>query len=106
MVLRVIGSEVGQSRLGGDLIALKMSEALFAQTIRAHLETVSPTDTALAAFADPNLSRALTAFHQEPAKAWSVESLTVFSAKMGTTPMQDLTTWRMQIACRDWQRRV
>ena len=109
--LRVIGSEVGQSRIGGDLIALKMSEALFAQAIRAHLETVSPADSALAGFADPNLSRALTAFHQEPAKAWSVESLArvagmsrtafaqVFSAKMGTTPMQYLTTWRMQIAC-------
>ena len=109
--LRVIGAEAGQSRMGGDLIALKMSEALFAQAIRVHLETLSPDDSALAGFADPQLSRALTAFHRAPADPWSVEDLAresgmsrtafaqTFAAKMGVTPMQYLTTWRMQIAC-------
>ena len=36
--LKVIGAEAGGARLGGDLIALKMSEAIFAQAIRAHIE--------------------------------------------------------------------
>lgn len=109
--LRVIGAEAGKDRLGGDLIALKMSEALFAQAIRVHLESLSPDDSSLAGFADPQLSRALSAFHKAPAQSWTVEQLAriagmsrtgfaqSFSAKMGVTPMQYLTTWRMQIAC-------
>ncbi len=109
--LRMIGSEINGARIGGDLIAMKMSEVLFAQAIRAHLERQCPSDTALAGFADPRVSRALTAFHQSPAQEWSVESLArqagmsrtafaqLFAEKIGTTPMQYLTDWRMQIAC-------
>lgn len=109
--LRMIGSEINGARIGGDLIALKLSEVLFAQAIRAHLEHQSPSDTALAGFADSRISRALTAFHHSPAQEWSVESLAreagmsrtafaqLFAEKMGTTPMQYLTDWRMQIAC-------
>ena len=109
--LRMIGSEVSGARIGGDLIAMKLSEVLFAQAIRAHLEHQSPSDSALAGFADQRISRALTAFHQAPAQEWSVESLAreagmsrtafaqLFAEKMGTTPMQYLTDWRMQIAC-------
>ncbi len=109
--LRMIGSEVGSTRIGGDLIALKLSEVLFAQAIRAYLERQSPDATALAGFADTRISRALTAFHQSPAQDWSVATLAreagmsrtafalLFSDKMGTTPMQYLTDWRMQIAC-------
>ncbi|MGP1395677.1 MAG: AraC family transcriptional regulator [Inquilinaceae bacterium] len=108
--LRVIGAEAGGVRLGGDLIALKMSEAIFAQAIRAHIEREGPDGSALSGFADPHLSRALTAFHRAPATVWSVESLAreaglsrtgfaqTFSRKMGVTPMQYLTAWRMQIA--------
>ena len=108
--LRVIGNEAGVARLGGDLIALKMSEAIFAQAIRAHIEKQASDDTALSGFADPHLSRALTAFHKDPARNWSVGSLArtsglsrtgfaqLFARKMTVTPMQYLTSWRMQIA--------
>ena len=109
--LRMIGSEVSGARIGGDLIALKLSEVLFAQAIRAYLEHQSPSNAALAGFADQRVSRALTAFHRAPAQEWSVETLAreagmsrtafaqLFAEKMGTTPMQYLTNWRMQIAC-------
>ncbi len=109
--LRMIGSEMGGARIGGDLIALKLSEVLFAQAIRAYLEHQSPDEASLAGFADQRISRALTAFHQSPAQDWSVARLAreaamsrtafaqLFAEKMGTTPMQYLTDWRMQIAC-------
>ncbi len=109
--LRMIESEVAGARIGGDLIALKLSEVLFAQAIRAYLEHQSPTDAALSGFADPRISRALGAFHRDPAREWSVASLAreagmsrttfaqLFTQKMGATPMQYLTDWRMQIAC-------
>lgn len=108
--LRVIGAEAGGARLGGDLIALKMSEAIFAQAIRAHIEQTSGTGSGVAGFADPHLSRALAAFHRQPASDWSVEKLAReaalsrtgfaerFAARIGVTPMAYVTAWRMQIA--------
>lgn len=108
--LRVIGAEAGGARLGGDLIALKMSEAIFAQAIRAHIEQTSADENGVAGFADPQLSRALSAFHRAPAAEWSVERLAReaalsrtgfaerFAARLGVTPMAYVTAWRMQIA--------
>lgn len=111
--LRLIGDEVGRNRAGGDLIALKMSEVIFTQALRTFLEREGDKHIGLSGFADPQISRALSAFHGEPAKDWSVEGLAreaglsrtgfavQFANKMGITPMQYLTSWRMQIACQD-----
>jgi len=108
--LRVIGAEAGGARLGGDLIALKMSEAIFAQAIRAHIEQRRDGESRIAGFADPHLSRALAAFHRAPAAEWTVAALAResglsrtgfaerFAARLGVTPMSYVTTWRMQIA--------
>lgn len=107
--LKVIGAEAGGARLGGDLIAQKMSEAIFAQAIRAHIEQAAE-GTDLAGFADPHLSRALMAFHRDPAAGWSVATLARaaalsrtgfaerFAQQLGVTPMAYVTSWRMQIA--------
>lgn len=106
--LRVIGAEAGGARLGGDLIALKMSEAIFAQALRTFIE--STESEALAGFADPHLCRALAAFHRAPSRHWTVAELAreaglsrtafsqTFAAKLGLTPMHYATSWRMQIA--------
>ena len=108
--LRVIGAEAGSAKLGADLIALKMSEAIFAQAVRRFIEAEANENGALSGFADAHLARALTAFHQDPVLHWTVESLsreaalsrtnfaTRFSEKLGITPMQYVTSWRMQIA--------
>lgn len=108
--LRVIGDEAGGQRLGGDLIALKMSEAIFAQAIRSFIESSDAAECGLGAFSDPNLQRALDAFHKTPDKAWTVETLAqaagmsrtgfavLFQKKMTMTPMQYVTNWRIEIA--------
>jgi AraC-like DNA-binding protein len=108
--LRVIGAEAGGLRLGGDLIALKMSEAIFAQALRTFIESADEGEAVLAGFADPQLSRALAAFHRNPADAWTVAALAreagmsrtafaqAFAAKMALSPMSYVTRWRMQIA--------
>jgi AraC family transcriptional activator of mtrCDE len=108
--LRVIGAEAGGARLGGDLIALKMLEAIFAQAIRAYIEQARETDRGAVGFADPRIARALTAFHRSPASDWTVASLAReaglsrtgfaerFTTLLGVTPMGYVTTWRMQIA--------
>ncbi len=66
----------------------------------------------LAGLADPRLSRALAAMHDEPRRAWSLEDLadaagisrtrfaTRFRAVVGRTPIDYLTRWRMATARR------
>jgi AraC-like DNA-binding protein len=114
--LRVIGEEAGGQKMGGDLIALKMSEAILAQAIRSYLESGDALDVALGAFSDKNLSRAIDAFHKAPAERWTVESLATasgmsrtgfavqFQKLMQMSPMEYVTTWRMEIAKKVLQR--
>ncbi|MEM8795138.1 MAG: AraC family transcriptional regulator [Pseudomonadota bacterium] len=108
--LRLIGDEAGGRKIGGDLIALKMSEVIFTQALRTFLETSSADAAGLSAFADPQLTRALSAFHKAPAEHWTVDRLAriaglsrtgfaqLFVKKLELTPMQYLTAWRMQLA--------
>ena len=108
--LRVIGAEAGGARLGGDLIALKMSEAIFAQALRTFIEQAKDRDGLLSGFADPNIARALSAFHHKPGANWTVADLAreagmsrtnfaqTFARKMGLTPLHYVTAWRMQLA--------
>jgi AraC family transcriptional regulator, activator of mtrCDE len=108
--LRAIGEEAGQDRMGADFIALKMSEVIFAQALRTFIESQAAERVGLSGFADPHIGRALAAFHKQPSEAWTVESLAReaglsrtgfaqrFAQKMGVTPMQYLTSWRVQLA--------
>ncbi|MBV9078781.1 MAG: AraC family transcriptional regulator [Methylobacteriaceae bacterium] len=64
----------------------------------------------LAGLADPRLARALTALHESPRRAWSLDDLATaagmsrtrfaaeFAAVVGRTPIDYLTHWRMTIA--------
>lgn len=108
--LRMIGEEAGRTRLGGDLIALKMSEAILAQAIRSFIEGDEATERGLGAFSDKNLSRALDAFHKAPTDSWTVETLAQsagmsrtsfavqFQKTMDMTPLEYVTRWRMELA--------
>jgi AraC family transcriptional activator of mtrCDE len=102
--LRVISEETGGARLGGDLIALKMSEAIFAQAIRTYIEQSAADPKGISGFVDPYLSRALSAFHAAPASQWTVATLAAkaglsrtgfaerFAKMLGMTPMQYVTS--------------
>lgn len=108
--LRMIGDEAGRHRMGGDLIALKMSEIILAQAIRSFIESSDAAEWGLGAFSDSNLRRALDAFHKAPNATWTVDTLAqaagmsrtsfavLFQKKMTATPMQYVTSWRMEIA--------
>lgn len=108
--LRVIGEEAGGQKMGGDLIALKMSETIFAQAIRSFIEGQGASEWGLGAFSNKNLSRALDAFHKAPADHWTVETLAraagmsrtsfavQFQKLMAMTPIEYVTKWRMEVA--------
>ena len=96
--------------MGGDLIALKMPEAILAQAIRSFLEGNDAPNWGLSGFSDKNLVLALDAFHKTPHKSWTVESLAhaagmsrtsfavAFQKKMAMTPLDYVTSWRMENA--------
>lgn len=108
--LRIIGAEAGQDRPGSDLIALNLSEIIFAQALRIYLSSYGAELPVLAGFADINISRALEAIHRTPEAAWTLEDMakvaglsrtsfaTKFSQLLAMTPQSYLTHWRMQIA--------
>ena len=108
--LRLIGAEAGRDQLGGDLIALKLAEIIFAQVLRIYLQSDGRARLVFAAFADPKIQRALAAVHTAPEQDWSVEDLAsragmsrtafanTFATRMGMTPMAYVTEWRLQIA--------
>jgi len=105
--LKVIGSEVGRSGLGADLIALKLSETICAQAIRAFLLDEGKDHPVSAGFTDPNISRVLQAIHCDPAADWTLDrmareagqSRSAFAERfrrvMDQTPLDYLTQWRM-----------
>lgn len=108
--LKVIGAEAGRDGMGGDLIALKLSEIIFTQALRVYLATAGCKHPVLAGFADPGIGRALSAVHKQPGHAWTLATLaraagmsrTAFANRfvqtMGMTPMSYVTYWRMQVA--------
>ena len=108
--LKVIGAEAGRDNLGSDLIALKMSEIIYAQAIRAFLSESGERAHKLAGYSDPAIAKALKAVHGEPGYAWTIDKLSQvaglsrtslsnkFSNLLSMTPLAYITQWRMQVA--------
>ncbi|HEX9647141.1 MAG TPA: AraC family transcriptional regulator [Alphaproteobacteria bacterium] len=105
--------EVGTTRAGGESIRLGLSELMFVELLRRHLETLSGDAPGwLAGLRDPNVGRALALLHSEPARDWTLVALARaagvsrsvlaerFARCVGETPMRYLALWRMQLAAR------
>lgn len=114
---RWLGSTVGlmvdeasRTNPGANAIINRLSEIILVQVIRAFLHSNSDQIPFLAAFADPRISRTLSAIHHDPAYRWSVENLgklvsmsrsvfaNRFQALVGMTPLQYVAFVRMQSA--------
>jgi len=108
--LNIIGAEAGRGQLGGDLIAQKLTEIIFAQALRTYIDDEDQKNPMLAGFADSRIAKALKAIHTQPSHNWTVEELaqvsgmsrTSFATKfvhhMSVSPLSYLTKWRMQMA--------
>ena len=106
-------AEMQRSRSGGASVRLGLSELLFVEAIRRHIQALPEGETGwLAGLRDPGVGRALAALHERPEAAWTLEMLAReagvsrsvlaerFAALVGHTPMQYLMNWRMQLAAR------
>jgi len=100
-------------RPGSAMILARLSEVLFAEAIRQHMDTLPSEQTGwLAALSDRYVGRALALIHEKPAHPWTVEALAHkvalsrsalgqrFTALIGRPPMEYLTRWRILLAAR------
>lgn len=100
------------SERGGRQAALdRLFDYLLILIVRNVVESGRIATGVLAGLADPRLAKALTAMHEAPKKAWTLDDLAGiagmsrtrfaehFRARIGQTPIDYLTGWRMTVAC-------
>jgi len=104
-------AESTAQRAGANTVLAKLSELMFVEAIRRHIEGL-PDDQAgwLAGLRDPFVGKTLTLIHSKPAQSWTVEDLARsvgmsrsalaerFTGLVGQPPMQYLIRWRLQLA--------
>ena len=112
-LLRVGVRETKLTRPGTQSTLAKLAELVFVEALRHHVEHLPPGGKGwLAAMRDVAIGRALALLHEEPTRAWTVDSLAQevalsrsllaqrFSALVGESPMQYLMRWRLALAAR------
>jgi AraC-like DNA-binding protein len=104
-------AESKAKRAGGDSMLSRLSELMFVEVLRRHLQSL-PAEHAgwLTGLRDPIAGKALTLLHARPAKEWTLDDLAReshtsrsvlaerFKHFVGEPPMQYLARWRMQLA--------
>ncbi len=112
--IRFATAEMGDKRAGRQSVLNRLSELLFVEVIRWHMDQLANSNNTgwLAGLRDPLIGRALTLLHARPAHAWTLEELASqagasrsaladrFAHLVGCPPIQYLTQWRMQLAAK------
>lgn len=105
---KLLVRESAKEEPGAELLSDRLAEALLVETIRSYAQSADAGFAA--ALADEAIAGALSAFHANPAGAWTVETLaraggvsrSVFAARfregVDESPMHYVTRWRMNRA--------
>jgi AraC-like DNA-binding protein len=109
--LRLMASEASQLRPGGEAVITRLGDILVIQAIRAWMESEPAAQTGwLRALQDPQIGRAISLIHRDPARHWTVASLAHelamsrsafaarFTALVGEPVMSYVARWRMHVA--------
>lgn len=109
--LECLREELRDPQPGGSLIAQQLAYIMLVQAIRLHLQQqVGKGIGWLFALSDPQMRTAVACMHDSPGHSWTLQELasrvgmprTVFAqrfkSKVGMTPMEYLTRWRMLLA--------
>jgi AraC-like DNA-binding protein len=109
--VRLLALEAAAPATGRTTVLDRLAEVILVHLIRAWLDGQSPECGGwLRALSDPQVGRALGAFHAAPGRTWTIESLaeaagmsrSAFAARFKTltseTPLEYLTAWRMRQA--------
>jgi len=104
-------AECAAPKAGAGTVLAKLSELMFVEAVRRHIESLPPEQQGwLAGLRDRFVGKALALMHSKPAQAWTVDELAShvglsrsalgerFGALIGCPPMQYLARWRLQLA--------
>jgi AraC-like DNA-binding protein/uncharacterized cupin superfamily protein len=106
-LVNVLENESKQSSPGSTLMVDRLTEILFIQLLRAHMQQMKTPTGYMAALADVKIGVALNLIHAETDEKWTVDSLSKaaalsrtsftekFSALVGSSPKAYLTHSRM-----------
>jgi AraC-like DNA-binding protein len=111
--IRFSPGESSDQRAGAQSVLNRLSELVFIEAIRTHMDGLGGDDIGwLSGLRDPLVGRALALLHAQPARDWTLEALAAevgasrsalggrFTHLMGYPPIQYLTRWRMQLAAK------
>ena len=111
--LRAAVVESSRRRPGGEAVLARMSEMLFVEVLRRHVDGLTSEQPGwLAGVRDVSIGRVLGLLHEKPEAPWTLERLADEAALsrstlherfvhfIGQPPMQYLAQWRMQVASR------
>jgi AraC-like DNA-binding protein len=109
--IRLAMLAASSKRAGGESVLAKLTELMFIEVVRRHLEALPPGQSGwLAGLRDPSVGKALSLMHGAPAQPWTLEGLAKevglsrsvlaerFAGLVGMPPMYYLANWRMQMA--------
>lgn len=109
--LECLREELCDPQPGGALIAQQLAYIMMVQALRVHLHEQGAQGVGwLFALADPAMRTIITWMHDDPGHPWTLQefanrigmSRTIFAhrfrQKVGMTPMEYLTRWRMMVA--------
>ncbi len=110
--LNMLASEMAELAPGSELLVNRLADLLFIHSIRAHIGSQSETCKSglLRAIFDSQIGAALNSMHEKVEHPWTVGSLAAacgmsrsafavrFKELVGETPLEYLTSWRMQKA--------
>lgn len=103
-------AEMRKNDPGSKLILQHLAHMMLIQVLRMYMNDDAKGVGWFFALADPQVSKAISAIHADPAQNWTVETLARcsgmsrsgfaarFKDKVGQSPMAYLTHWRMMLA--------
>jgi AraC-like DNA-binding protein len=109
-VINLMINEVESAGESSNAVIDRLSDILFIEAIRAYMQLNANDQGYIAVMKDPRLSKALTSFHKQPAKNWTVQTLSEeagmsrsafadkFKQMLDMSPMEYVMSWRMQQA--------
>ncbi len=108
--IRYSVGQAGAAKTGSEIVIAKLSEALFAETLRRYIDLIPPGQIGwLAGARDPEVGTALALLHRQPADPWTIAELgrqvgvsrSVLAERfrhfLGVPPMAYLAHWRLQL---------
>lgn len=116
LLLQVFLAEAQAARCGAGSALSRLAEVLVIRVLRAQIERGTTEPGLIAGLANPKISRAIVAMHDDPGRAWRNEDLAavagmslsrfcdVFRSLVDRTPQSYLRHWRMTLARQDLDR--